>query len=134
MCEDAMRNYRCRTDCEADGDHEVILSSLVKISGESPSSCVGVVRLHGCTAPRCVAVAFGQYIGVRCNDRHHHDVADESTEDSAPTLREEHDTRRNLDCMGPSATVLSHEMLSVLTVLAHLQIVGQVDGIADDVV
>lgn len=98
VSEDALRNNCSRADCEADGDHVVGLSCLIKIAGECPSSRIGVVRLHGCAAPRCVAVAFGQDIGVACDDGHHDDVADETAEDGTPALCQEHDTRGDLDC------------------------------------
>lgn len=51
VCENALGDDGCRTDRQANGDHVVGLSSLVEVCGESPSGGVGVVRLHGGTAP-----------------------------------------------------------------------------------
>ena len=98
VCEDALGNDCCCADRKADGDHVVGLSSLVEVCGQGPSGGVSVVRLHGGTAPRCVTVPIGQDVCVACNDGNHDDVADKSTEDGAPALCQEHDTRGNLDC------------------------------------
>ena len=99
VCEDALGNDCCRTDRKADGDHVVRLSGLVEVCSKGPSGGVGVVRLHGGTAPRCVAISISEDVCVACNDGHHDDVADKSAEDGAPALCQEHDTRRNLDCI-----------------------------------
>jgi hypothetical protein len=116
VCEDAVNDDQGGTNGNTDGDHEVGLSGLVKIAGHGPSGRVGVVRLHGCTAPGSVAVGVGQDVGVASDDGNHDDVADEATEDGTPALGQEHDTRGDFE------------------VLAHLQVVRQVDGVADDVV
>ena len=51
VCEDALGNDCCSTDREADRNHVVGLSSLVEVCSEGPGGGVGVVRLHGGTAP-----------------------------------------------------------------------------------
>ena len=116
VCEDAVGNDQGGTNGDTDGDHEVGLTCLIQIAGHCPSGRVGVVRLHGCATPGSVAVAVGQDVGVLSDDRHHDDVGNKAAEDGTPALGQEHDTRGDLE------------------VLAHLQVVRQVDGVADDVV
>jgi hypothetical protein len=96
-CEDFVSDDCCHSDREADRNHVVLLPSLVEVRSKSPSSRVGVVRLHGCTTPRGVTVTCGQQLFVRSDDGYHNNVADEATEDSTPALCQEHDARGNLD-------------------------------------
>lgn len=116
VCHHAVDDHETGPYGDADGDHIVYTADLVQIAGEGPRCRVGVVRLDGRAAPGAVAVGVTKLVAVAADDGDHDGVVDEAAEDGAVHLREEHDSRRDLQ------------------VLAHLEILGQIHGVGDDVV
>ena len=81
------------------GYHFVDRAGLVEIPGERPRGGVGVVCLHGGTAPGSVTVAVRENIAVTIDDRDHDSVVDKPPHDGSVDLSEEHGARRDLDCI-----------------------------------
>jgi hypothetical protein len=116
ICNHAMHHDERSAYGDADGYHVVDTADLVQIAGQGPRGRIGVVRLDVGTAPGAVAVAVAKDFTVAVDDRGHDGVVDEAAEDGAVHLREEHDSRRDLQ------------------ILAHFKICRQIHGVGDDVV
>lgn len=93
--EDAVDNDKTTANCETDRDHVVKTTRSVEVVCQRPRRGIGVVRLHSGTTPGRVTVAVDEQISISIDDANHDCVIDETTEDSAVYLSEEHDTRRN---------------------------------------
>lgn len=111
-----MQGDDARADDHSEGHHGVLCARLVQVLGEGPRRGVGVVGLNRGAGPGCGAVGVGKLFLATVDDGDHDGVVDEAAEDGAVTLSQEHDAGGYLE------------------ILAHLQIVAEVDGISDDVV
>ena len=125
-------------DCQANGDHRIPGSSLVKIVCQSPGGGAGVVRLEGGPAPGAIAVTVGEEFPVTIYDGGHDGVAYKATQERAIDLGKEHDAGGYFHCRQVSFVLhgcaRGGAVAIVRTILAHLQVIRQADGVVDDIV
>lgn len=90
-----MDNDQTTANCQANGNHVVETMRSVEVVGKRPRGRVGIVRLHSSTTPRRVAIAVDEQVAVSVDDADHDCVIDETTQNSAVYLCEEHNPRRD---------------------------------------
>lgn len=99
LVKDSVEHNQTGTNKQTERNELISTTKLVKITSKSPRGCVGVVRLHGSTTPGRVTIAVTKEVSVAADDADHDSVVDKATKNSSPDLSEEHDTRRDFDCI-----------------------------------
>jgi hypothetical protein len=85
-------------NCQSDRHYLVLCASFIEVFSQCPRGCIGIVRLHGRTAPGRVTIAVNEEFAISVHNGDHDSVIDKSAQYSTINLSKEHNTGRDFDC------------------------------------